>query len=337
MITRSRLMLVGLIALAIALTSFKIPLASSQGLTLLAINVDGDLPLQDPDSALWQKSTAIEVPLSAQTITTPRLNSTNVKSVTARALHNDKQLAVLVEWADPTKNDSTVRIQDFRDAVAVQFPLVDGQPFICMGQADGNVNIWQWKADWQADIAARKDMETAYPDMDVDLYPFAKTAYPAPTDYADPNYVPAFQAGNLFAALHTTPVENLIAGGFGTLTSLPPADQPVQGYGTWSNGKWRVIFSRDLASLSPDDVKFEAGKIYSMAMAAWDGANDERNGQKSVSQWIAMSINKPLAKTTSGTVTPLDMGTIVNLSIAAALLLFAIGVSIAWRVEQKHW
>ena len=41
MITRSRLTLAGLIALAIALTFFKIPLASSQSLTLLAVNVVG--------------------------------------------------------------------------------------------------------------------------------------------------------------------------------------------------------------------------------------------------------------------------------------------------------
>ncbi len=341
MITRSRFMLVSLIMLAIALTFFKIPLASSQGLTLLAINVDGDLPLNDPDSALWQKSTAIDVPLSAQTVTAPRLANTNVKAVTARALHNDKQLAILVEWDDTTKNDSMIRVQDFPDAVAVQFPLVTGQPFICMGQADGNVNVWHWKADWQADITARKDMETAYPNMAVDFYPFAKTALPAPADYTDPNYVPALQAGNPFAAMPTSPVENLIAGGFGSLTSLPPSDQPVQGYGVWANGKWRVIFSRDLAALSPDDVKFEPGKVYSLAMAAWDGANNERNGQKSVSQWIAVSINKPLvvvqpAKAAGSTPVPLDVGQITLLSIVAVLALFAIGVSIAWRVEQNR-
>ena len=31
-------------------------------------------------------------------------------------------------------NDDMVGVQDFRDAVAVQFPLAEGQPFFCMGQ-----------------------------------------------------------------------------------------------------------------------------------------------------------------------------------------------------------
>ncbi len=341
MMNRPRITLLSLILLAAALTFFKIPLASSQSLTLVATRVDGDLPLQDPASPLWQKSTAIDVPLSAQMITLPRLNNTNVKSVKARALHNDQQLAILVEWDDATQDDSMVRVQDFRDAAAVQFPLTAGEPFICMGQAGTDVNIWHWKADWQADIAARQDMETAYPNMNVDFYPFAKTALPAPGDYADPNYVTAYQAGNPFAQVHTTPVENLIAGGFGTLTALPPDDQPVQGYGTHADGKWRVILARDLKASHPEDAQFEVGKSYPMAFAAWDGANGERNGQKSVSQWVALSINKPLvtaqstgAAATSGT--PIDAGTIAILSIVAALLLFTIGVSIAWRIETRQ-
>ena len=335
-----RFILTGLILLASALTFFKIPVASSQSLTLIATRVDGDLPLTDPASALWQKSTAIDVPLSAQTVTIPSLNNTNVKSIKARALRNDQQLAILVEWSDSTQNNSMVRVQDFRDAVAVQFPLTESQPFICMGIAGTNVNIWHWKADWQADIAARKDMETAYPNMNVDYYPFANSAAPAPTDYADPNYVPAFQTGNSFAQVHTTPVENLIAGGFGTLTSLPPDDQPVQGYGTYANGQWRVIFARDLKTALPDNAQFESGKFYPLAFAAWDGANGERNGQKSVSQWVSLSINKPLAaaqpaQSSAAAATPIDAGQIAILSIIAALLLFAVGVSIAWKVETR--
>jgi hypothetical protein len=340
MMKHPRVTLISLILLAIGLTFFKIPLASSQSLTLIATRVDGDLPLTDPDSALWQKSTAIDVPLSAQTVTIPRLNNTNVKSIKARALHNDQQLAILVEWSDPTQDDSMVRVQDFRDAVAVQFPLTAGEPFICMGMAGTDVNIWHWKSDWQADISARQDMETAYPNMDVDYYPFAKTDRPAPTDYADPNYVTAFQAGNSFAQVHTTPVENLIAGGFGTLTSLPPDDQPVQGHGVYANGQWRVIFARDLKTGSSEDAQFEAGKSYSMAFAAWDGANNERNGQKSVSQWVSLSVNKPLAAAqpakTASAAAPLDTGQIAILAIVAALLLFAIGVSIAWKVETRN-
>lgn len=126
--------------------------------------------------------------------------------------------------------------------------------------------------------------------MQVDQYPFAEGAFPVPADYTDPNYVPALAAGNLFAALRTSPVEDIIAGGFGTLTAQPAEGQNVQGYGRWAAGKWRVIFSRDLSSHEADDVTFAPGKVRSIAFAALDGANGERNGQESTSEWVSLQL-----------------------------------------------
>lgn len=289
--TKRSLSTLGLIlALATTLTFFKVPVASLQSITLVAAQVSGDLPVSDPDSVLWQQATALEVPLSAQTIAKPILPETKIKAVTARALHNAEQLAVLVEWADETEDDQMVRVQDFRDAVALQFPLAEGQPFFCMGQQGGSVNIWHWKADWQADIAARQDMETVYPNMNVDQYPFTAAPLPGPGDYTDVNYVPALATGNLFAAPQASAVEDLIAGGFGSLTTQPVDGQNVQGYGVWADGRWRVIFSRSLDSIEPDDVVFVPGQVYSLAFAAWDGTNGERNGQKSTSQWVSLQL-----------------------------------------------
>lgn len=289
-----------LVALAITLASLKVPLASSQGLTLMSAPISGALPVSEPDSALWQTSTAIEVPLSAQAITRPMLANTRVRSVMARALHNADQLAILVEWADETRDESMVRVQDFRDAVALQFPLAAGQPFFCMGQQGGNVNIWHWKADWQADIAARQDMLALYPNMHVDQYPFTSAVDPnavVAADYFDPNYLPALASGNLFASVtRFSPVEDVIAGGFGSLTAQPAAGQNVQGYGAWADGQWRVIFARDLTSAEADDISFAVGQIYSIAFAAWDGANGERNGQKSTSQWVSLQLGTPAAE-----------------------------------------
>lgn len=283
-----------LLSLAATLTFFRIPLASSQGLTLVSAPVTGALPVSDPGSALWLEATAIEVPLSAQNVTRPMLPATRVKAVTARSLHNDSQLAILVEWADETHDDSMIRVQDFRDAVALQFPLAAGQPFFCMGQQGGDVNIWHWKADWQADITARADMNSPYPNMHVDQYPFTIAVDPlavAAADYVDPNYLPALASGNLFASeTRASPVEDVIAGGFGSLTAQSAEGQNVQGYGAWADGAWRVIFARDLTSIEAEDVTFAAGQVYSMSFAAWDGANGERNGQKSTSQWVGLQI-----------------------------------------------
>ena len=210
----------------------------------------------------------------------------------------------MLEWEDETRNDTTVRVQDFRDAVALQFPLVTDQPYFCMGQPGGNVNIWQWKADWQAEMVAWQDVDTAYENMYVDRYPFAATGIEAkrasPLDYSELSYVPALSAGNLLARpKRPSSVEDIIAGGFGTLTSQSLQGQNVQGFGEWTDGRWRVIFRRALSSEELEDVQFRRGKVYSMALAAWDGANDERNGQKSTSQWVSLRLDRvsPLTPT----------------------------------------
>ena len=335
---RRKALFFGLVLMAaLLLTLLKVPLASSQGVTLVAAQVKGDLPVNDPNAELWQKATALQVPLSAQTVTKPVLRETKVKSVSVRALHNDKQIAFLVEWDDDTKNDSMVRVQDFRDAVALQFPQVQGQPFFCMGMQGGNVNIWHWKADWQADIAGWQDMESQYPNMNVDQYPFAKGDKPSPADYQDANYVPAMASNNLFAMPRVSPVEDLVAGGFGTLTSEGSAGQNVQGYGAWGNNRWRVIFSRDLTSKETDDVSFAPGQVYSVAFAAWDGANSERNGMKSTSQWTSLQLEStaptaPAASQAQAASLPVNL--IMLIVIGVLVLLVIVGAIIYFRLPD---
>ncbi len=299
MFTRSRIITITLLALAGLLTYWKVPLASSQGVTILAAGVDGALPVDDVASALWRESTAVSIPLSAQIVARPMFPQARIRAIDVRALYNDRQIAFLVEWEDASRDDSAVRVQDFADAVAIQFPLVEGQPFFCMGQQGGNVNIWHWKADWQAGLAGRADVDDVYPNMYVDGYPFADEAAGAAapvSSYEDINYVPAMAAGNLYAsATYASPVEDLIAGSFGSLTSQPAAMQNVQGHGEYADGRWRVIFVRDLVAAEAEDARFEMNQVYSVAFAAWDGDNEERNGQKSTSQWISLQLGRPEA------------------------------------------
>jgi hypothetical protein len=257
-----------------------------------------------------------------------------------RALHNEAQIAFLVEWDDETQNDSMVRVQDFRDAVALQFPQVQGQPFFCMGMQGGNVNIWHWKADWQADIAAWQDMESQYPNMNVDQYPFAQGDKPSPVDYQDANYLPALASNNLFAMPRLSPVEDLVAGGFGTLTSEDASGQNVQGYGVWENNRWRVIFSRDLTSTEADDASFKPGQVYSVAFAAWDGANGERNGMKSTSQWTSLQLEgkaaAPAAReaTEAAKVGGLPVNLIMSIVIGVLVLLLIAGAIVYFRLPD---
>jgi hypothetical protein len=329
-----------LILTAVALTFLRVPLASSQGLTLVAAAVSGDLPMEELDSEVWQQTTAVEIPLSAQNIARP-MGGANVRAVTARALHDGARLAVLVEWVDDTLNDQAIRVQDFADAVALQFPQSQGQPFFCMGMQGGSVNIWHWKADRQADVLAWQDMEAPYPDMNVDQYPFAEGPLPSPAGYVDPNYLTALAAGNLAAAPRLSPVEDLVAGGFGSLTSEAADAQNVQGYGAWAEGKWRVIFHRDLLSTESGDVNFTPGQVYSIAFAAWDGANGERNGQKSTSQWVSFQLegtakaSPAVPQSATAQAAPIPKEMITAILVGVQLALIAAGIFIYLRLPDK--
>lgn len=333
-----------ILSCAFFLTFYKIPLATSQGISVNAGWVEGNLPIEDPASELWQKATAVDVPLSAQNVAKPFLLDTKIKSVTARALQNSSQIAFLIEWSDTTQDESTVATQDFRDAVALQFPLAQGQPFFCMGQQGGNVNIWHWKADWQAEIFARKEMETQYPNMYVDYYPFTQAEegkLASIKQYTDTNYLPAQKTGNLLASpAYTSPVEDLIAGGFGSLTTQPMDGQNVYGFGEWKDGKWQVIFSRNLESAEQDDISFSPGKDYSVAFAVWDGANMERNGQKSTSQWVSLQLsNLPGKQAVTAAETSAPQGFLTSrnsglLIFGAIALLIIIGAFIYFRLPE---
>lgn len=335
MLARTRWILLAVLILAVGLTYWQTPLVSSQGLTVTSAYVEGALPADDPASMLWERAAAVEVPLSAQVIVRPMLPEPRVKSMTARSLYNGDSVAFLLEWEDATDNSQTVRVQDFRDAAALQFPLLEGQPFFCMGQEGGIVNIWHWKADWQADMLAMGDVETIYPDMHVDMYPWTEEGEdPRTAAYTDVAYVTARAVDNLFASpMRATPVEDLIAGGFGGLTSQSAGGQNVQGYGVWQDGRWRVIFSRALTSVEGEDASFAPDKVYSVAFAAWDGANSERNGAKSTSQWVSLQFGAAgAAQVTQQTAAPASStqpqaaGPTLSGWAALALLLLAIFV-----------
>ncbi|NIQ01650.1 MAG: nitrite oxidoreductase, gamma subunit, partial [Nitrospinaceae bacterium] len=97
-------------------------------------------------------------------------------------------------------------------------------------------------------------------------------------------YNPGRATGNILsdASLRVSPVEDLNAEGFSTLTTQ--AHQDVQGKGNWENNRWSVVFKRSLSTSDQNDTQFTAGKT-PMAIAIWNGQNKERNGQKAITQW----------------------------------------------------
>lgn len=74
--------------------------------------------------------------------------------------------------------------------------------------------------------------------------------------------------------------EELVAGGFGTATSLR-AQGEVSGVGARSPQGWQVVLSRKL--VGPEGmVNLKRFREIPIAFAAWDGSNQERDGLKAV-------------------------------------------------------
>ncbi|HBO83837.1 MAG TPA: hypothetical protein DD641_02420 [Deltaproteobacteria bacterium] len=86
----------------------------------------------------------------------------------------------------------------------------------------------------------------------------------------------------------TPPVEDLMAEGFGTLTYQ--TSQDVRGIGLWLEGRWEVVLLRMMRTLDENDVEFENKGLFPIAFAVWNGANKERDGQKSISTWHSLRI-----------------------------------------------
>jgi DMSO reductase family type II enzyme heme b subunit len=233
------------------------------------------LPVE-PMDAVWETLDPVRVPLNPLW---PEPNQ--VYAVAVSALTDGKKLAVLLQWRDELPQNTAIRVQDFQDGAALQFSLTGNYGFLGMGDAANPVNLWSWKAGWQAEAMGQApDPRTTYNSMHVDTY-----------FQPERRFNTARSAGNLIAQSHLTPIEDANARGFGSFTSQPPAQQNVAGKGVWHDGFWSVVFIRDLKSRDADDVKFAAGVPVPVAFAVWNGEQGDRNGRKMVSNWYQMLLD----------------------------------------------
>ena len=147
--------LLSALVVGVMLTLGQVPLAVSQPVTIPVGKISGSIPM-DAANPVWETVPGVTVALSGQTITTPMHPNISVKTVMVKMATNGKEIGVWANWGDQTLNNTTIGPQDFRDQMAVQFPVQTSgaPPFQCMGQSGGTVNIWRWNAEWQRDLGA---------------------------------------------------------------------------------------------------------------------------------------------------------------------------------------
>ncbi len=213
---------------------------AQESVSVRATLMTGGVPVDDPNAAAWSSAPPATFPMSPQVHWQNRIQEVTVKDVIVRALHDGKQVAVLVEYADPT--------QDPDDAAALEFMVGDKKAHFAHGQPmlqveGGPVNIWFWKNK-------------------------------------------------------TAKAVDMNAKGFGTLKAQEHQD--VKAKGIYSNGTWKVVFSRDLSTgHAEEDVQIIPGQFISIAFAVWDGRKDgagdlvEKGSQKAVSSWWYFRADAP--------------------------------------------
>jgi len=216
-----------------------------------------------------------KVDLVSQSSVAPGSSKVARSEISVRIMYNDYELALLLVANDETRSDDVSAAGRFGDAIAVGFPTDYGGeivlPYIGMGNAGRPVNIWHWKAAWQNDIDnGYKGVNESYPDREPRVGPV--------------NNITGEAAGSpLSQTSRTSPVENLVAEGFGTLTSTPAAR--LKGKGTYRDGAWHVVMKRPLRPKGVG-VRIRANEeLLPITFAVWDGAAGERNGIKGVTRW----------------------------------------------------
>ena len=305
------------------MASFAAPSFADHPDELRSKAIKGDVPL-DPNSPIWDGAKAKIVEMVPQNLVAPGLAEGTIPNVKLKSVNNGKEVAYLLEWYDPTENDTETKMDDFSDAVAMMFPVKPKQePSFMMGDADNPVQIIYWKAAWQKDIdKGYQDVRDAYPNYNVDTYPLLDAMVDAkgnkvvvkdheiykpttPEDRAintpvsryteaQKGFLPGMAVHNPRSRIdRTTPVEELNAIGFGTLTTQTGPSQ-ANGKGVRYNGYWKVVLTHPLSgSYTPQDAIQQAGGHHFItALAVWDGATKNRAARKHYSNggWIQMFI-----------------------------------------------
>jgi len=272
--------------------------------TFSAPNVSGPLPAGPQDSA-WSQARPLFVAMTPLWWVDARIDG-----LVVQALHNGTEIALRLTWLDATQDDRAVRVDEFRDAVAIQFALSSDPPFY-MGDSSqhGGVNIWLWKADRQKNINdGYKDVDAAFPQRVTDMYPESsiRAMDMSSTDWPhgaiaehNPTFITAWGAGNLVAdPTLKTPVECLVARGPGTLSGKPANVQTVLGQAIFERGMWTVQLQRpmnlphdpDHRATEADERVFHAGDYLPVSFAIWNGSAGDRDGTKNISIWQKLVI-----------------------------------------------
>ncbi|MBI4740340.1 MAG: c-type cytochrome [Betaproteobacteria bacterium] len=130
-------------ALAAFVKSLALPQKNAQ--VLKSGFVIGEIPA-DPYAKEWEGAESADFPLAGQIILEPRWFQPMHDVITARALYNEKEIAILLEWDDGTNSKGEGKPAD---EVELQLPIGDTgpvKPYFILGDDKHPVEVLRWSA-----------------------------------------------------------------------------------------------------------------------------------------------------------------------------------------------
>ncbi|QQS39699.1 MAG: hypothetical protein IPM63_09950 [Acidobacteriota bacterium] len=242
----------------------------------------------DPLDDAWYPLPYHPAKLILQDLVEPRLMEPSTAEVEVTAMTDGKDVAFRLEWIDGSQNDLPGP-QAFIDGCAIQLPSKQDAnvPAPQMGEEGKSVEIAYWRADWQAIVDGRADeISSIYPNAAVDHYPFKAESLqkdPKKQQEMARRYAPARALGNDRSGPRKQPVEDMVAGGPGTLS---PASPVSSGKGVRTDKGWSVVIVRPLPAFLTDK------QSANIAFAIWQGENNETGARKMRTGWIPLVIRR---------------------------------------------
>jgi DMSO reductase family type II enzyme heme b subunit len=130
-------------ALAAFVKSLAQPQKSAQ--VLKAGFFAGEIPA-DPYAKEWEAAELADFPLAGQIIQEPRWFQPMHDVITARALYNDKEVALLLEWDDGTNNKGEGKPADEVELQLPMQPTGNEKPYFIYGDNKRPVDVLRWSA-----------------------------------------------------------------------------------------------------------------------------------------------------------------------------------------------
>lgn len=226
--------------------------------------------------------------LKLQEVTKP-VGGGSIPMIEMKAFHNGEWVYFLFLWPDMSKDAKSIKHKQFRDAVAILFPVtelsVDSVYSPRMGDVGKLVNIWHWKADWEEDLLGENSdnrIEAQYSDAILENR--------SEVTLEQDESAGGWGSGNMLSnTSRGRSVEDLNAEKFGTL--ITQEHQDVYGHAIWSRDIWTVVMARKLATTDADDIQLKPGQKSFFSLAVWNGSAGDRDGQKSISdRWHPLEI-----------------------------------------------